>query len=263
MRNILAIEYAKLKKFHVLKILFGAYLLLIPGWMLMMDFALKQNPEIGKIFTNENLFEFPNVWSFTTYCASYFNIILCVIIVIITCNEIQHKTMRQNIIDGLTKKQVIAGKFVLVVFLSFAATFCTFLTGFIIGCVTNGFSECYQNIHLNFLYLLQTLGYFSFAFLFALIVRRSALAIILFIVYFPIEWIIGLIISLKWYQFFPLKIYAELTPIPFFKALLATGKRSQELNSWLLEMDQKVIFASCYILIFFAISYWILKKRDL
>jgi len=263
MRTIINIEYAKLKKFHVLKILLGAYMLVVAFMMYLMDFGLNQNPELKPIFTDTSLIEFPYVWGFTTYCASYCNIILCVIIVIITCNEIQHKTMRQNIIDGMTKQQVIFGKFLLVVFLSIVATLFTFLTAFFLGGFSSGFSGFYDNIHLIFLYFLQTLGYFSFAFLFALIVRRPALAIICFIVYFPVETIVGFIIKLKVYQFFPLKIYADLTPIPFFKALLAASKDRSGASEWLLDMDHKVIIASVYIVVFFAISYWVLKRRDL
>ncbi len=262
MKTIISIEYAKLKKFHVLKILLGAYMVIVALMMYLMDFGLNQNPELKPIFTDTSLIEFPYVWSFTTFCASFCNIILCVIIVIITCNEIQHKTMRQNIIDGMTKQQVIFGKFLLVVFLSVTATVFTFLVALFLGIFSSGFSGFYENIHLIFLYFLQTLGYFSFAFLFALIVRRPALSIVLFIVYFPIEWIVGLIIKLKVYQFFPLKIYADLTPIPFFKRLLAASK-DRSASEWLLDMDQKVIIASVYILVFFAISYWVLRKRDL
>ena len=37
MRELIAIEYAKLKKFHALKIIFGVYMLTVPGWMYFMN----------------------------------------------------------------------------------------------------------------------------------------------------------------------------------------------------------------------------------
>lgn len=262
MKTILSIEYAKLKKFHVLKILLGAYIMIVACMMYLMELGLNEHPALKPLFTENSLIEFPYVWGFTTFCASFCNIILCVIIVIITCNEIQHKTMRQNIIDGMTKQQVILGKFLLVLFLSITATFFTFLSAFFLGGFSSGFSGFYENIHLIGLYFLQTLGYFSFAFLFALIVRRPALGIISFIVYFPVEFIIGIFLPGKVYQFFPLKIYADLTPLPFFKALMPPEQRKQ-VEAWLLDMDQKVIIASIYIIVFFAISYFVLKRRDL
>lgn len=263
MRKIISIEYAKLKKFHLLKILFLVYLIVIPCWMFFMDFFFRMEPGLKSIFTQQSLFEFPNIWGFTTYCASFFNILLCVIIVVITCNEIQHKTMRQNIIDGLSKQEVIMGKFVLVLFLSCLATLITFLTGLIIGWCTNGLTNVYENIHLNVLYFIQTLGYFSFAFLFALIVRKPAVAIITFILYFPIESIIGKIITDNVYQFFPLKVYADLTPIPFFKQLLSSAQKQSNVDIWIMDMNYKIILACVFVVLFFGLTYTILKRRDL
>jgi ABC-type transport system involved in multi-copper enzyme maturation permease subunit len=225
-----------------------------------MDFAFRMNPQLKPIFTQQDLFAFPDIWSFTTYCASFFNILLCVVIVVITCNEIQHKTMRQNIIDGLSKQQVIMGKFVLVLFFSILATLITFLTGLIIGGCTNGFSNMYENIHLVVLYFVQTLGYFSFAFLFALIVKRPAIAIITFILFFPVEFIIGQLVTDEVYQFFPLKVYADLTPLPFFKQVLAATSQN---NLWLMDMSQKMMLSGFYVIVFFSLTYMILKRRDL
>lgn len=260
MKKIIQVEWAKLKKFHTLKILFGAYMVVVPCWMLFMNWFFKLNPQIAKIFTQKNLFGFPDIWSFNTYCASFFNILLAVIIVIITCNEIQYKTMRQNLIEGQTKQQVIIGKFLIVIALSLLATLFTFLTGLIIGLSSSGSEHFMENIHLNVLYFVQTLGYFTFAFLFALIVKRPALAIITFIVYFPVETIVGNLISHNVYQFFPLKVYADLTPIPFFQQLLNASKDGAP---WVLDMDYKIILSCFYIIACFFLTYWIIKRRDL
>ncbi len=261
MRKIISVEYAKLKKFHLLKILFAVYLVIIPCWMFFMDYFFRLEPGLKPLFTQHSFFEFPYIWEFTTFSASFFNILLCVIIVVITCNEIQSKTMRQNIIDGLSKQQVILGKFVLVIFFSLLATLITFLTGLIIGCAANGMDKAFENIHLIGLYFIQTLGYFGFAFLFALVVKRPAIAIITFILYFPVETIIGQLISkmanANIYQFFPLKVYADLTPNPFFKQLLKKD------GVWVMNMNYKIILACAFIVFFFVLTYTILKRRDL
>ncbi|HRP51945.1 MAG TPA: hypothetical protein PLI97_00350, partial [Fluviicola sp.] len=253
----------KLKKFHALKYLFLAYMVVVPCWMLFMNWFFNLEPMIKQIFTKENLFDFPHVWSFTTYCASFFNILLAVIIVIITTNEIQYRTMRQNIIDGLTKQQVILSKFFSIIFLSVLATSYTFLCAFVIGSISSGASGFYENIHLNSLYFIQTLGYFSFAFLFALIVKRSAIAIVTFIVYFPFETIVGNLISKDLYQFFPLKVYADLTPTPFFKGILKMQEEATNQTIFVLDMNTKVILALVYTTLCFFGTYLILKKRDL
>ncbi|MDR0802627.1 ABC transporter permease subunit [Fluviicola sp.] len=263
MKQIIALEYAKLKKFQTLKILFAVYMVVVPAWMYFMNFFFQMNPDLKNIFTKENPFDFPHIWNFITYSASFFNILLAVSVVIITTNDIQYKTMRQNIIEGLTKHQVILGKFVFVIFLGTVATLYTFLCGLVIGLIESSNTDVYQHIHLNILYFIQTIGYFSFAFLFAIVVKRPAIAIVTFILYFPVETIIGNIISPKMYRFFPLKVYADLTPIPFFKAVLNSGSRVEKTNILILSLSEQLMLASGYIILCFAFTYVLLRRRDL
>ncbi len=261
MRTIIALEYAKLRKFQTLKILFAVYMVVVPAWMYFMNFFFKMNPDLKAVFTQDNPFDFPHIWNFITYSASFFNILLAVLVVIVTTNDIQYKTMRQNIIEGLTKHQVILGKFVFVIFLSAIATIYTFLCGLVIGLIESSNMDVYQNIHLNVLYFIQTIGYFSFAFLFAILVKRPAVAIVTFILYFPVETIVGNIISSKMYKFFPLKVYADLTPVPFFKAILNSGTRGEHV--FLLSLNEQLLLAFGYMILCFAFTYFLLRKRDL
>ena len=113
------------------------------------------------------------------------------------------------------------------------------------------------------LYFIQTIGYFSFAFLFAILVKRPAIAIVTFIIYFPVETIVGNIISQKMYQFFPLKVYADLTPIPFFKAVINSGPKNANNDVFLLNLSEQLSLAGVYIVVCFTITYFILKRRDL
>lgn len=263
MRELIAIEYAKLKNFLPLKIIFGVYMLAVPAWMYFMNFFFTLNPQLKQIFTSENPFDFPHIWSFITYSASFFNVLMAVIVVIVTTNDFQYKTMRQNIIDGMSKQQVIFSKFILVFFLSIITTLYTFLAGLIIGLIESSSYDWYQNVHLNLLYFIQTLGYFSFAFLFAIIVKRPAIAIVSFILYFPVETIFGKIINETMYQFFPLKVFADLTPIPFFKSLLAMAKDKQGNGPWILAAEYQMVLSLVYVGMFFYLSYFLLKRKDL
>lgn len=263
MKQLLSLEYIKLKKFHALKFILLGYMIAVPSWMFFMNYFFQLEPKMKVIFTQEDPMTFPHLWSFITYSASFFNVLLAVIVVTITTNDFQYKTMRQNIIDGLNKRDVIFGKFILVFALSAIATTYTFLSGLLIGSVNSTPADWYQNVHLIPLYALQTLGYFSFAFLFAIIVKRPAIAIITFIVYFPVETIIGQIISRDLYQFFPLKVFADLTPIPFFKAILATSSSNQGRNIFVLDDQTRIILSVVYVLLFFVGTYWILKRKDL
>lgn len=263
MRELIAIEYAKLKKFHALKIIFAVYMLTVPGWMYFMNFFFKLEPGLKALFTNDNPFDFPHIWSYITYSASFFNVLLAVIIVVVTTNDFQYKTMRQNIIDGMSKQKVILSKFILVFFLSTIATLYTAIVGLIIGLIESTSYDWYQNVHLIVLYFIQTLGYFSFAFLFAIIVKRPAIAIVSFILYFPVETIIGKIMNADAYQVFPLKVFADLTPIPFFKSIVVSMKDQSGGTPWILDTNIQIILSLIYVLLFFLLSYYLLKKKDL
>lgn len=263
MRELVAIEYAKLKKFHALKIIFGVYMLAVPGWMYFMNLFFQIEPGMKALFTSDNPFDFPHIWSYITYSASFFNVLLAVVVVIVTTNDFQYKTMRQNIIDGMSKRQVIFSKFLLVFFLSSIATLYTFLVGLVIGMLESSTYDWYENVHLIVLYFVQTLGYFSFAFLFSILVKRPAIAIVSFILYFPVETIIGKIISGDLYQVFPLKVFADLTPIPFFKSILASVKGPGGQAPWILDTNIQIILSLVYVVLFFLLTYFLLKKKDL
>ena len=127
----------------------------------------------------------------------------------------------------------------------------------------SGTYDWYENVHLIVLYFVQTLGYFSFAFLFSIIIKRPAIAIVSFILYFPVETILGQIISKDLYQFFPLKVFADLTPSPFFKNMMVSAKTQGMPLPWELDTNIRIILSLVYVLLFFLLTYFILKRKDL
>ena len=117
------------------------------------------------------------------------------------------------------------------------------------------------------IYYLQTLGYFSFAFFFAVLVKRTALSIIFFIVSFILESIIGSIItatlSAKTYLFFPLNVFSTLTPSPIMSQLNALAAKQTGEVPPTLELSTNIAISLGYMALFFVIAYQVLKRRDL
>ncbi len=268
MKQLLAIEYTKLKKLNSLRVILLIYFAIVPLWMFFLGFFFT-NAMKGLPFapTEEELYSFPGVWRFLTYSASWFNLLLGVTIVIITCNEIHFRTMKQNVIDGLTKQQIIASKFYVVFAIAVLVTLYSVVLGFLIGGFYSGFGGFYKNIHYIPTYFLQTIGYFSFAFFFAVLVKRPALSIIFFIVSFIVEFIIGIIINGTIsdipYQFFPLNIFSSLTPVPFFEKVIQAQEIKTGNSVWIMPDWLQYVLSGVYIMIFFVIAYRVLKKRDL
>jgi ABC-2 type transport system permease protein len=264
MKQLLSIEYSKLKKLTSIKVILIVYMCIVPLWMFFMGFGIQKDPTFRQLMGSENaLYMFPNVWKFTTYSASYFNILMGVTIVIITCNEISFRTWKQNVIDGLTKREVIVSKMLVVFAMSTIVTVYTALVAFVFGCIYTGISHAFEGIEKVLMYYLQTIGYFSFAFFFAALVRKPAMSIIFFILSFLVESIIGFILNVSVsgtpYQYFPLKVFADLTPIPFFEQLVANSKK----GFWIMPLWGQLLLSFFYIFLFFGIAYRVLKKRDL
>src|SRR5690606_20750922 len=104
MKRLMTIEWLKLKKLTSLKIILLVYIVLFP----LVLFGLINF--FGKIFdgilgNSWSPYEFPDIWKFTTYASSYFNVLMGVLIVIVVTNEYNFRTFRQNVIDGLSVKE--------------------------------------------------------------------------------------------------------------------------------------------------------------
>jgi ABC-2 type transport system permease protein len=265
MKKLLSIEYTKLKKLNSLRIILLCYVVLLPLVMLFLSFGFSQ-VKLPFMPKQEEFYSFPTIWKFITYCASCLNVLVGVTIVVIVHNEMLFRTMKQNIIDGLTKREIIKSKLLVVLMVSCIVTLITFLTGLLIGGCYSGFDGWYYNIHAVFDYFLQTITYFTFAFFVAVLFKNAVLAIVFYVVVFPLETIVGIIlnknISETPYQFFPLNAFSKLTPEPFFKAMLeymaAKGKAVWVMPAW---GEYLLVFG--YTTLFFLIAYRILKRRDI
>lgn len=170
--------------------------------------------------TIEKIFQFPHIWNTLTWIASWFNLLLGIVAIILVTNEFQFNTFRKQLIDGLTRNELLLGKFMVFVFLSFYTMLLVLLVGLLFGLFkTPNFSLSNFALGLPFLpvLLLQSLGYMLLGMLFAFLLKSTALSIVSFILYFfPVEPIIRTIIPDVISQHLPVKVIANLTPMPDF-----------------------------------------------
>lgn len=266
MKKLLSIEYQKLKKLNALKIILLVYAVLSPLvlHLLYKFFSMILSALPGLAW---DPYQFPDIWRFATYTSSYFNVLMGVIVVIAVTNEFSYRTFKQNVIDGLSIKEVILSKFIVVVFLSTIVSAYTFLVALLFGLFNGGTENILVDINYIVIYYLQTLCYFSFAFLFAVLLKRPAISIIFFILAFVLETIIGSMFSAagfeKAYAFFPLNAFSKLTPLPIFEELLKTAQEQAQQVPFLLSMNVNILLSVGYMGLFFFIAYRVMKKRDL
>ncbi len=260
MRNLIAIEWMKLRRLVTMKVILIIYAVTIPLIYFGLSFI-----KIGPFTLPESIYQFPECYNYVAYIASWFNLLVGVIIMVFTSNEIKYKTQRQNVIDGLSKRDVILAKFGIVFLFAIAVTLYVALVGLIFGLIySDNASDVFNGFEQVGAYFLTTLGYFSFAFFFANVVRMQALAIILYIFSTFIESIIGFISAKEYSQFFPLTTFSNLIPFPYVPPMLVEMQEAQNIpEQFLLGQGWSAVFAVIYIICFVTISYWVIKRRDI
>ncbi len=264
MKQLLSIEWIKVKKLNAAWIIILAYIILLPVWMYVWNIFfsdLNSNLPIPLFPSTKTLWSFPTVWKFVAYAASYFNLLLSVLVVILTANEFSNRTLRQHIIDGLSKQKVIAAKFLVIIGLALFVTLYSFIVSIVFGLAESKTVDLWTNVHFLGLFFVQSLCYFGFAFLLGILIRRSALSIIVFYGYIFVEAVVGLILPAKIYAWFPANNFARLTPIPFLEALAT--KRVESGDLVILPPYQNVIVCFVFLVLIYTFAYLRLKRKDL
>ena len=171
-------------------------------------------------FSIKGLYQFPNIWQFFPWVASWFNLFLAIVIIILVGNEFSFRTFRQNVVDGLSRNDLIKGKLILIFTIAVYTFIMVLLAILIFGLINTkdfSFSVIFENSYLLLVYFVQAIGYMTLGLLISIILRNNALSIIMFILYFfPIEPIIRVMFKAEARNFFPIKIISNLTPTPEF-----------------------------------------------
>ncbi|MBT5933108.1 ABC transporter permease [Crocinitomicaceae bacterium] len=245
MNRLLTIEWLKLKHLSTLKVILIVYAILLP----LIFYCLSLMPVYEQVY-NHQIYQFPDVYHYVTYISSFFNLLIGVIIVVFTCNEIKYKTQRQNLIDGLSKKELILSKFYVVALLSIFITLYTFLIAVIFG-FSNGSTDIFNGIRYIGFYQIATFGYFIFAFFLANLLKNPALSIVFYLLSTFLEGMTGLFAK-DYSQFFPLSTFSTLIPMP----VIPDG------FEYAMTEMQRASLGLFYVFVFLYVSYYILTKRD-
>ncbi len=258
MMKLAQLEWMKLRGLVTMRIILLIYAALLP-----MIYLLLSQLQFGPFNVPESIYEFPGTYSMLTWVSSFFNLLIGVIIIVYTTNELKYKTQRQNVIDGLSKRDIILSKFIVVIGLSVLISLYVFLLAFIFG-IINGGSGMFDGIGQIGVYFIMTLGYFSFAFFFANLIKYPALAIILYLVSTSVEGILGFLTVQNYSQFLPLSTFSDLVPFPteiFVRSVrMQTEAQIDAVQFW--EQGSRSLLAFAYITVFMLISYFVIKKRD-
>ena len=105
-------------------------------------------------------------------------------------NEYSYGTLKQNLIDGLSKKEFVLSKFLTVVLFAAASTVFIFLMTLILGYSFSSYTEfsiVFSELEYLIAYFVKLVGFFSFCLFLGILVKRSAFAIGFLFVWYVIE----------------------------------------------------------------------------
>ena len=275
MLRLLAIELHKLRYNKSAKVISLVYFILITFIALIASIEI---PLINVRLAEQGIFNFPYIWHFNTYIAAILKLFLAIVIVSMMANEYSNRTLKQNLIDGLSKWEFVISKFLTVVLFSVLSTLFVFIVSLLLGLKFSDYTEpsiIFSDLEYLFAYFVKLLGFFSFCLFLGVLVKRSAFALGFLFVWNIIEGVIyGL---LRWkildedtadkiIQFFPLSAMSNLIVEPFSR-LGAIQSAANQIGEGF-SKDYSVhsttlIIVLAWTAIFVYGSYYILKKRDL
>ncbi|PSG88666.1 ABC transporter permease [Aurantibacter aestuarii] len=278
MIRLLHIEFIKLWNNRASKVLILAYFILLACIALIASIKFNIGP-IKFHLAEQGIFNFPYIWHFNTYVAASLKFFLAVVIVSMMANEYSNKTIKQNLIDGLSKKEFIASKFLTVIVFSLISTIFVFIISLLLGYSFSSITEPYHvfsDLEYLIAFFIKLVGFFSFCLFLGILIKRSAFALGFLFVWFVGEKIAYGFLRFEieatknnWEsitQFFPLESMSNLIkePITRLGAAKELAKQVGEKYSFDYAVHfHELLIVVGWISIFTILSYTLLQKRDL
>jgi len=271
MIQLMRIEFYKLRHTRTFWVFGGFFLVFLISVPLIVDYFVGVTTEkttlgpMGKeMIRRIPIFDFEVIWHHLTWVYKLGTIALSFITIVAVTGEYRERTIRQNIIDGLSRNQFLLSKLSLVFMLALGVTLATFAVGLVTGLSwsrTQGLQAIFTNIHHLGFYFLYVFSFLMFSLVLAMLFKRSWTVIALLIFYLLlIEPIVtGILefgLGMKWLaNLFPMNGTGNLIRNPFSKYLLK--ERQVEVTRMAL------MVTSVYIGFYLALASYLVRKRDL
>jgi len=278
MKRLISIELQKIWKNKASRVLTLTYFILLSFIALIASIKIEIGP-IKLHFAEMGIFNFPYIWHFNTYIAGLLKFFLAIVIVSMMANEYSYGTLKQNLIDGLSKKEFILSKFLTVVLFALCSTVFIFVMTLILGLSFSSYTEfsiIFSELIYLFAFFVKLVGFFSFCLFLGILIKRSAFALGFLFVWFFIESLLKMLFAFtifpdsdkdKYFtQFLPLESMSNLLVEPFTRLSLIKSLGDQIGVQQV--KDYSVHFSSILIVLvwtflFIYFSYKLLKSRDL
>ncbi|MGB5370227.1 MAG: ABC transporter permease, partial [Flavobacteriaceae bacterium] len=189
MWRLLQIEYIKLWNNRASRFLIVSYFVLLTSIALIAAIKFDIGP-VKFHLADQGIFNFPYIWHFNTYVAAIFKLFLAIVIVSMMSNEYSNKTIKQNLIDGLSKKEFILSKFLTVVAFALISSIFVFAVSMVLGLIYSDYNEVsiiFSDLEFMLAFFVKLVGFYAFCLFLGILVKRSAFALGFLILWFILE----------------------------------------------------------------------------
>lgn len=267
MLHLLKIDLKKLTNYRTFWIVCGLYFITLAfstaSGMELLKWLARTIDDFGSKLNIDRipLYHFPDVWLNLIFFSGLFKVVLAIMTVISITNEFSYRTLRQNIIDGMSRWEFLASKILTNVLLSLLSVVMIMIISFVTGLIytpTINWNFVFADTEFLIAYFLEIFAFLSFALMLGVMVGRAGLTIILLLLARMLELIIRENIdeTLPWLvPFLPLESIANLVPFPLKRYIF------QEIRDYLTFDSIAIVLGWTFLFNYF--SYWKLKRSDI
>lgn len=229
----------------------------------------------------QGMYNFPDIWNFTTWTVALLKIFLGLIIVFSISQEFSNRMFKQNTIDGLSREEFIGSKLLTITIFTLVSTILVFVITLFLGksysTVTDS-EMVFKEIFFVGNYFVKLFSFFCFLMFLSVLLRKSVFVFLAFFVIWIGEAILGGIEAytrltgmqgaqrneILQNQFFfskllPLESMSSLIPNPMLRLNMA---KAMGLKYEFTYPTESLVACLVWCAIFIVASYWILKRRD-
>ncbi|WPO83848.1 ABC transporter permease subunit [Chryseobacterium sp. JJR-5R] len=280
MTKLLKLEYYKNLNYRPFKIFTALYFAILIALLFigLVDFDLFG----GTINLKEQgIYNFPEIWNFTTWIVALLKIFLGLIIVFSICQEFSNRMFKQNTIDGLSRKEFISSKLLTIAVFTIVSTVVVFAITMFLGyqySKTTDSETVFSEIFFIGNYFVKLFTFFCFLMFLSILLRKSVFVFLALFVFWIVEGILTAVevfTKVKGMQgpqrndvlqndFFithllPLESMSSLIPNPMMRLNMA---KMMGMKYEFHYPTESMIACLVWCGIFIFGSYFILRKRD-
>ncbi|MDV3752966.1 ABC transporter permease [Elizabethkingia anophelis] len=281
MKRLIAIEYYKNLTYRPFKVFTTLYFIILIALLFigLVDIKFSEGFQIN--LKDQGIYNFPEIWNFTTWIVALLKIFLGLIIVFSICQEFTNRMFKQNTIDGLSREEFIGSKLLTIFIFTFISTLIVFGITLAIGLSYSESTQSeliFKEIFFIGHYFLKLFTFFSFLMFLSILLRKSIFVLLAAFMWWIAEAIFGGIESYSKFKGLNNEQAASVMHDSFFiSKVLPLESMSQLISNPVMRLKAMKIFGVPYkfeyptesviACIFWCIlfvygSYYILKKRD-